>query len=128
MKNRKRQKKTKRSRSLKRKLLKKRLRGLKRELAGKQKMFDFGPFDPNYLKLYGVHPVKQKMKTVAIVDGMPEGMHTKTRVPLANVANNRWVQNIKNVHASPMPFPMWKKNKWVRNSNYMPKYFQVWYT
>ena len=31
---------------------------LKRTLATKQKMFDFGPFDPSYLKPYGVHPVK----------------------------------------------------------------------
>ena len=31
---------------------------LKRKLASKQKMFDFGPFDPSYLKPYGVHPVK----------------------------------------------------------------------
>ena len=35
----------------------------------------------------------------------------KTRVPPANVTNNRQVENIKNVFASPMPFHMQKKNK-----------------
>ena len=101
------------------------------KLASKQKMFDFGPFDPDYLKPYGVHPIKQKMKIVVMVDVMPEGMHRKTKVPPANVTNNRQIQNVKNTHASHMPSPMQKKNKWVRNSNYMPKYFQnppqAWY-
>ena len=92
-------------------------------MASKQKMLNFGPFDPSYLRPFEVHPIKQKMKTVVMIDGMLEGMHVKTRVLRTNVANNRWVQNVKNVSASLMPFPMWRKNKWVRNKNYMPRYF-----
>ena len=62
-------------------------------MVGKKKIFDFGPFDPSYLRPFEVHPLKQKMKTVVMVDGMLEGMHVKTRVPLANVANNKQRKN-----------------------------------
>ena len=64
---------------------------MKRKLASKQKMFDFGPFDPSWLKPFKVHLVNQKIKTMVMVDSQPEGMHVKTRVPLANDANKRWV-------------------------------------
>ena len=111
---------------LEKKIAKKEAEGIELncKLAGKQKMFDFGSFDPSYLKPFKVHPIKQKMKTVVMVDTMLEGMHVKTRVPPTNVTKNWCVQNFKNVSASPMPFPMRMKNKWVRNKNYMPWYFQ----
>ena len=84
---------------------------LKCKLAGKQNMFDVGHFDLSYLKPYGVHPIKQKMKAIVMVDSMPKGMYKKTKAPPNNAANNRWVQNVKHVHASLMPFLMRKKNK-----------------
>ena len=43
---------------------------LKCKLAGKQKMFDFGPFDPSYLNPFEMHLIKQKMKTMVIVDNI----------------------------------------------------------
>ena len=93
MKNRKRLNGLEKSKNLKRKLLKKKAKRaeLKCKLVDKQKMFDFRPFDLSYLKPFEVHLVKQKMKTVVMVNGMLEGMHVKTRVPPVNVANNRWM-------------------------------------
>ena len=35
------------------------------------------------------------MKTVAMVDGLPNGWKSKTRMPSANFVNNKWVQNVR---------------------------------
>ena len=60
----------------------------RRKVTGKQKKFDFGPFDPKYLKVK-IGPIKQQMKIVMMVEGTPEGVMSKTRVPPSNIVNNQ---------------------------------------
>ena len=40
-----------------------------------------------------LNPIKQKMKTVVMVGGRPEGIQSKIRVPPTQVMQNKWLQN-----------------------------------
>ena len=82
---------------------------LRRKVAGKQKMFDFGPFDLKYVKIE-TGSVKQQMKIVVIVNGSLQGVMSKTGVPPSNVASNQWVQNMQ----QDRPALSRRSNRWKR--------------
>ena len=46
---------------------------LSRKISRKHKVFDFGSFDPKYVKIE-TRRIKQQMKIVVTVDGKPKGV------------------------------------------------------
>ena len=73
---------------------------LRRKLTGKQKKFDFGPFDRNFMKVEA-GPAKQQMKIVVMVEGKPDGVTSKIRFTSSKVTDNQWIQNGR--HDKPGP-------------------------